>query len=805
MATAGSIVLDLLLKTGSFVSDSKRAEKQMRELDKAARAMGRSIGTGIAQSAAGFATAFLSIDSGIKILGDAINQADRLDELSAKLNLSTELLSGWGYAAKMSGTSLDELDGGLSRLAKTMASALDPKSSAANLFKALGVDVLDASGKLRGVEAVLPEIADKFAAMQDQTLKAATAMEIFGKSGTDFLEFLSRGSQGIDELKARAADLGIIIPPEEAARAAAFKDKLDELSGAVSGAALRLSAGFLPYLEQLTDGTLKWIGDGDKMQKLINDVGRTFEFTAGTIRLFGTGLDYVGEKIEGISEALYGVNVAAKGLLSGDFAKFIAGTKLVGSGSQRASVAAGTALAGPAVPALPSNPITATSPVVEAAVKQVAELEARVQAVLAGAAKPKGAGGGASSGRSDAERQVERLERLTRDMARAQRDWQAELDDTGNPILAEYARRLDDINSRAERLTEEGMDPAKVKDFTASMTELAEKLKAKDISQYQAEFAATTAAMAGKLDGSLTPALAAYIEQERELDRLLKNKSIDTDLYADRLAALQAQRNDDAVQMQRDAMFEIELLGKTREQQELLNAARRLSGDVDTDRGRAAIDALEAYQRQRSVIDDQIDAMDGLRDATRGFVHDLRGGKDPIDAIEGAIDRIADKLFDLTAENIVEKLFGQNGSTSGSWLSNLFGGFFGGEKGGGSSGGWLSSLFGGGKSAGPSSAFGSMFGNNTSWLFGGAFAGGGQTMPDRAYLVGERGPEMFVPRTAGVVLPADMTRTALRGGRDRQVVFNNSQHFNGLPGRQTMDQSQTELGMAIRRKMGRNR
>ncbi|QQQ02901.1 hypothetical protein [Lysobacter enzymogenes] len=290
-------------------------------------------------------------------------------------------------------------------------------------------------------------------------------------------------------------------------------------------------------------------------------------------------------------------------------------------------------------------------------------------------------------------------------------------------------------------------------------------------------------------------------------------------LYADRLAALRAQRNDDAAQLQRDAMFEIELLGKTREEQELLNAARRLGADVDTDRARAAIDALEAYQRQRSQVDDQIEAMDALRDSARGFVHDLRGGKDPIDAIEDAVDRIADKLFDLSAENIVEKLFGQNGSTSGGaaggWLSNLFGGFFGADKGGGSSGGWLesllgktsgsggwlSSLFGGGKSSGPSSAFGSMFGNNTSWLF----AGGGQTMPDRAYLVGENGPEMFVPRTAGAVLPADMTRTALRGGRGQTINLTTNQHFNGLPGRQTMDQADTERGLAMRRQMARNR
>lgn len=72
-----------------------------------------------------------------------------------------------------------------------------------------------------------------------------------------------------------------------------------------------------------------------------------------------------------------------------------------------------------------------------------------------------------------------------------------------------------------------------------------------------------------------------------------------------------------------------------------------------TERGRAAIDELEAYRRQRSRADDQTEALDALRDSARGFVRDPRDGKDPGDAIEDAI------------ENIVEKPFGRNGSASG--------------------------------------------------------------------------------------------------------------------------------------------
>jgi hypothetical protein len=49
-------------------------------------------------------------------------------------------------------------------------------------------------------------------------------------------------------------------------------------------------------------------------------------------------------------------------------------------------------------------------------------------------------------------------------------------------------------------------------------------------------------------------------------------------------------------------------------------------------------------------------------------------------------------------------------------------------------------------------------------LFGGARANGGPVMGGRAYLVGERGPELFVPPTSGSMLNAPATDRALAGG-----------------------------------------
>ncbi|MFH7572084.1 hypothetical protein VSS95_28400, partial [Pseudomonas syringae pv. tagetis] len=52
-----------------------------------------------------------SVDAAITGLSNAINAADRIDELSARFSISTETLSGWGYAAKMTGSDLEGLVG----------------------------------------------------------------------------------------------------------------------------------------------------------------------------------------------------------------------------------------------------------------------------------------------------------------------------------------------------------------------------------------------------------------------------------------------------------------------------------------------------------------------------------------------------------------------------------------------------------------------------------------------------------------------------------------------------------------------
>src|SRR5690606_34968358 len=73
-----------------------------------------------------------------------------------------------------------------------------------------------------------------------------------------------------------------------------------------------------------------------------------------------------------------------------------------------------------------------------------------------------------------------------------------------------------------------------------------------------------------------------------------------------------------------------------------------------------------------------------------------------------------------------------------------------------------------GAMASVASAVGGVVSSISSVSFGGARADGGNVSSDRRYLVGERGPEMFVPNTAGTIVPNDV----LMGSRSEPPVVN---------------------------------
>ncbi len=141
------------------------------------------------------------------------------------------------------------------------------------------------------------------------------------------------------------------------------------------------------------------------------------------------------------------------------------------------------------------------------------------------------------------------------------------------------------------------------------------------------------------------------------------------------------------------------------------------------------------------------------------FTDILNGTKSVKDAFKDLAGSIVSEINSIIAKKLSSALMeslsrGAAGAGRGGFdLSGILTSFFGGGSSGSSGGGFsLSGMFGGiGSSI--SNAF-SGIGSFFSGMFGG-FASGGYAMAGQPYMVGENGPELFIPGASGQVMPND--------------------------------------------------
>lgn len=674
MATAGSIVVDLVMRTGMFETDSKRAEKRLREMTDSAEKFGKQVGTVFAASAVAAASALSAITA------RAIEQMDKLDELSARFGVATETLSTWGYAAERSGTSLEALVGAVPKLSKAMVEAVDRTSQAAELFRALGVDVLDPlTGKVRKVEEILPALADAFKVLDDDTTEAALALQLLGKSGTELLEFMNRGSSGIAELQERARALGVEIDGNTAAAAARFKDELDDLKGVVDGLGIQLAGRLAPALADTTAEFRGLVQEGEFAANVVSVVDGAMRAGVWAIEAYNQAVENTAIGFEMLnryaaSTVMIARNLATLGFADGSVLDGLRGQiDAIGDGvnSRDAAIAARRQSSGAAAPkvlfageeAEPAG-FFAKSEAELRLEEQRDAMEERIHKLLQGR-------GPASSGQggSAAQKAVQELQRL----ADAQAGWNDRLLDMEAALAGPVAQATREYQREMGALEEAFQSgEVKLRDYAA----MQEVLTAK---------------------------------RDKELE------------------AIRAQKTP-FQEMVEDLEFERELIGLGNEQREIAIAQRWAGVDAMSAEGRELTKLIAGNRQLDEIARAQVDAMDSLRDAGADFFTDwTSGAKGFKDAALDALDSLRDRILSMIAENLMDQLFGKRGDAGGGAWGDVIGGILGA-------------------------------------MFGGARAGGGDVSNGRAYLVGEEGPEMFVPRTAGTIIPAGQTAALAAGG-----------------------------------------
>jgi len=224
----------------------------------------------------------------------AAKVGDQFQKMSLRTGASTEFLSEMAHAAQISGTSIEQIEVGLKRLARVQNDANDGLTEAVRSFEAINVKYKDSSGRLRELEDIFPDIVEGINRLDSETRKAAIAQEIFGRSGAQLLPLFREGREGIKKLRQEAKELGITWGQDDANAAAKFNDSLTRLKSAFTGLANEAAKVAFPKItEAATKLTESLKGfDSTKITAGIEKIFGFFEFIVKhkdiLIAVFGT-------------------------------------------------------------------------------------------------------------------------------------------------------------------------------------------------------------------------------------------------------------------------------------------------------------------------------------------------------------------------------------------------------------------------------------------------------------------------------------------------------------------------------------
>ncbi len=176
---------------------------------------------------------------------------EEIYNMSLRTGIGVEALSELKYMAEQSGSSLESMETSIRAMQRGLLDATMGTGQANLALLRLGLSV-------QSIMAMKPEdqfwtIANRLAGIEDPTRRAAMAMDLFGKSGTDLLPILAEGEIGIEAMKQKAHDLGVVFTEESAVAAKDFQDAMSDLKTAMMGLGGAIAKAIMPSLEDLIE------------------------------------------------------------------------------------------------------------------------------------------------------------------------------------------------------------------------------------------------------------------------------------------------------------------------------------------------------------------------------------------------------------------------------------------------------------------------------------------------------------------------------------------------------------------------
>lgn len=246
---------------GSIFIDNEKANKSIDETTEKGKkssssfveGLGNVVKTGAKMATAVVGATTAAVTGLTAMATKTADTADTFDKASLRTGLQVEELQRLNYAAGQSGVEMSVLEKSAKKLNDRLGEVSEGNSTTIGMFDKLGVAVKDSNGNMKSSTEVYDEVLMKLADMGDTAEATAIGTDLFGKAFTDMKPLLAAGSEGIEELKNRADELGIVMSEDAVSAGVVFGDTMSDIKQSLGGAFNSIMSSLIPVLQQVAD------------------------------------------------------------------------------------------------------------------------------------------------------------------------------------------------------------------------------------------------------------------------------------------------------------------------------------------------------------------------------------------------------------------------------------------------------------------------------------------------------------------------------------------------------------------------
>lgn len=245
---SATTIRELLVRIG--VDGAEKSAKGVGELDAAL--------TDLVSIAAQVVAGVIAVSAAIAgVAISAANAGDAVDKGAQAAAISTDAYQELAYVASQSGTNIEVLTKALGKQTQGLAQLAAGAGPAGEALTELGLTyeqlaALSPDQQFAATSTAIAGVAD-----EQERLRLATA--IYGEDmAQQLMPTLALGGAAMDDMRAQAYDLGLVMGEDAIASSVLFTDSLDQLLGIVTGLKNAIGLALLPVLTDLITRVRDW-------------------------------------------------------------------------------------------------------------------------------------------------------------------------------------------------------------------------------------------------------------------------------------------------------------------------------------------------------------------------------------------------------------------------------------------------------------------------------------------------------------------------------------------------------------------